>query len=400
MVKVQKALVIGGGVAGPVTALALGRAGIEATVFEAYDGPAVGAGGSLMLAPNGLAAARLVGVDAALQAVGLPVRVQEFGHGTGKRFGRVGVLSGLEPSLLVPRGELCRVLAEAAVSSGVKMEYGKRLVAVQERPGSIVAKFEDGTAAEGDVLIGADGIHSAVRTLIDPSAPGPQHAGLISFGAPAPASTSPAWVRGDEMYFVMGKRAFFGYFQQPDGRMNWFSNLPYDRPLTGPEARAVPKDQWWAQLKEAYAGDIPADAMVTATNPDDLLVLGSMEAMPPVPHWFRDRMVLVGDSVHAPSSSSGQGASLTLESAIQIARCLRDLPDLPTAFAAYEALRRKRVEEIAATALKTNAQKSGGPVKRGLIRVLAPLFMKTFLTPEKMFGPVHRYRVDWDEKVA
>jgi 2-polyprenyl-6-methoxyphenol hydroxylase-like FAD-dependent oxidoreductase len=400
MAKVQKALVIGSGVAGPVTALALGKAGIEATVFEAYDGPAVDAGGGLMLAPNGLAAARIVGVDAALQGVGLPMRVQEFGHGTGKRFGRVAMLPGLEPSLLVLRGDLCRVLSDTAIGAGVKMEYGKRLVSVEERPASIIARFADGTTAEGDVLIGADGIHSVVRTLIDPAAPGPQHAGLISFGAPAPASTGPAWVRDDEMYFVMGRRAFFGYFRQSDGRMMWFSNLPFDGPLTGAQARSVPKAQWWAQLREAYAGDVPAQAIVAATDPDDLIVLGSMEAMPPVPHWYRDRMVLVGDSVHAPSSSSGQGASLTLESSIQIARCLRDLPDLPSAFAAYEALRRKRVEEIAATAAKTNSQKSGGPVKRGLIRVLAPLFMKTFLTPEKMFGPVHRYRIEWDEKVA
>ncbi|WP_435867275.1 FAD-dependent monooxygenase, partial [Streptosporangium canum] len=63
-------------------------------------------------------------------------------------------------------------------------------------------------------------------------------------------------------------------------------------------------------------------------------MLGSLEIMPKVPHWYRDRMVLVGDSVHAPSSSSGQGASLAMESAIQLARCLRDLPDVAGAFAA------------------------------------------------------------------
>jgi 2-polyprenyl-6-methoxyphenol hydroxylase-like FAD-dependent oxidoreductase len=181
-----------------------------------------------------------------------------------------------------------------------------------------------------------------------------------------------------------------------DGRMMWFSNLPYDEPLTGAEARAVPAAQWWRRLQEAYAGDVPSAALVGASDPDDLIVLGSMEAMPPVPHWYRDRMVLTGDSVHAPASSSGQGASLTVESAIELARCLRDLPDLPSAFAAYEKPRRARVESIAATAAKTNSQKSGGPVARTLIRMLAPVAMKTFLTPEKMFGPVHRHRIGWD----
>jgi 2-polyprenyl-6-methoxyphenol hydroxylase-like FAD-dependent oxidoreductase len=399
MARIEKALVIGGGVAGPVTAMALRKAGIDATVYEAYDEPAIGAGGALMIAPNGLAALRIVGVDAALKAVGQPIRVQVFGHGTGKQFGRVPVLRGLEPSLLVPREELCRVLHEEAVGQGVKLEYGKRLVGVDERPDGITAKFADGTVAYGDVLIGADGIHSAVRTLIDPAAPRPQHAGLISFGAPAPRAAKPAWVRNDEMYFVMGKRAFFGYFQLADGRMMWFSNLPHDKPLTGVQARSVPSAQWWRQLSDAYAGDIPAEYLIGKSNPDDLIVLGSMEAMPPVPRWYRDRMVLTGDSVHAPSSSSGQGASLTVESAVELARCLRDRPDLPSAFAAYEKLRRGRVESIAATAAKTNSQKSGGPVARTLIKLLAPVFLKTFLTPEKMFGPVHRYRINWNQHV-
>ena len=56
----------------------------------------------------------------------------------------------------------------------------------------------------------------------------------------------------------------------------------------------------------------------------------------------------------------------------------------------------ERVESIAATAVKTNNQKSGGPVARTLIRLLAPVAMKTFLTPEKIFGPVHRRRIEWE----
>ena len=85
--------------------------------------------------------------------------------------------------------------------------------------------------------------------------------------------------------------------------------------------------------------------------------------MPPVPHWFSNRMVLVGDAVHAPSSSSGQGASMALESALQLARCLRDFPDPITAFTTYEGLRRPRVEAVAAAAAAANQVKSG--VKSG-----------------------------------
>ena len=84
--------------------------------------------------------------------------------------------------------------------------------------------------------------------------------------------------------------------------------------------------------------------------------------MPPVPHWHRGRMVLVGDAVHAPSNSTGQGASLAIESAIQLARCLRDLPDAASAFAAYEGLRRERVEKITKRGARINHAKTPGPV--------------------------------------
>jgi 2-polyprenyl-6-methoxyphenol hydroxylase-like FAD-dependent oxidoreductase len=111
-------------------------------------------------------------------------------------------------------------------------------------------------------------------------------------------------------------------------------------------------------------------------------------------------MVLVGDSAHAPSPSSGQGASLAAESAIQLARCLRDLPDVPRAFAAYERLRRPRVEKVAARAAKTNNSKALGPVATKLMSLLMPIATRTFLTPERMLGPEQRHRIDWNEVVT
>jgi hypothetical protein len=89
------------------------------------------------------------------------------------------------------------------------------------------------------------------------------------------------------------------------------------------------------------------------------MAVGPMERMPSVPHWHRGRMVLVGDSAHAPSSSSGQGASQAIESAIELARCLRDLPTPAAAFTAHEHLRRSRVEMIGGNAAATNRAKAG-----------------------------------------
>jgi 2-polyprenyl-6-methoxyphenol hydroxylase-like FAD-dependent oxidoreductase len=121
--------------------------------------------------------------------------------------------------------------------------------------------------------------------------------------------------------------------------------------------------------------------------------------MPPVPHWHRHRMVLVGDAVHAPSNSTGQGASLAMESAIQLARCLRDLPEVTSAFDTYERMRRPRVEKIAARGARIGRAKAPGPIAQRMMRVLLPLMFKT-MDIEKTIAAEQRYTIDWAAPVA
>jgi len=166
------------------------------------------------------------------------------------------------------------------------------------------------------------------------------------------------------------------------------------------EARAVPTEEWLRRLREAYGDDEPGGDLVRHIDPAKLVVNGSTHIMPSVPHWHRGHAVLVGDAVHAPSNSSGQGASLAVESAIELARCLRDLPDAPSAFAAYERLRRTRVERIATNAAKVNHVKAPGPVMRAMMPVMMRLMLMTAMRPEKTFGPVQRHRIDWSAKVT
>jgi 2-polyprenyl-6-methoxyphenol hydroxylase-like FAD-dependent oxidoreductase len=120
--------------------------------------------------------------------------------------------------------------------------------------------------------------------------------------------------------------------------------------------------------------------------------------MPPVPHWHRGRMVLVGDAVHAPSNSTGQGASLAIESAIELACCLRDFPDAAGAFVAYERLRRSRVEKIAARGAKINHAKAPGPLARRLVPLFLPLMFR-MMDVEKTVGEETRYTIDWEQPV-
>lgn len=391
---VRTAAVVGGGIAGPVTALALRKAGIEATVYEAYTDTADGIGGMLMLAPNGLDALRVVGVGVDRGLAGLPIRGMVMTDGRGRRIGEFGGLPGLPPSQVMWRGDLYRAVRERAAARGVRTEYGKRLAGVEQTPAGVTARFADGTEAAADVLVGADGIRSTVRGLIDPAAPGPRYTGLLGFGAHSKADVPGA--RPDAMYFAFGRHAFLGYWPVPEGGTAWFCNLAYDKPLTAEETRATASADWMRMLREKFAQDVPGRDLLRATGDDELLTFGGMEILPSVPRWHGGRMVLVGDSAHAPSSSSGQGASLAAESAVQLARCLRDIPDVPAAFAAYERLRRARVEKVAAQAAKTNNQKSMGPVATTVMTVLMPLATRTFMKPEKMFGPTLRHRIDWD----
>ncbi|MCW2900808.1 MAG: monooxygenase, FAD-binding protein [Streptosporangiaceae bacterium] len=397
MTEIRTALVIGGGLAGPVTALALAKAGIEPTVYEAYASTADGIGGTLTVAPNGLDALRIVGADGVVRAIGQPMARTVMTDGRGRRMGEFAGLPDLPPSQAMWRSELYRALHDHAAAQGIRIEYGKRLVGVEDTPTRITARFADGSTASGDVLIGADGIRSTVRTLIDPDAPDPGNVPLLNFGAAADIAV-PA--KPDASYFVFGRRAFLGYWVQPDGRTAWFGNLPHDKPMTSVEAREVPAADWLHRLREVYADDVPARDLLQHTSADQLVALGSIGIMPKLPQWHRGRMVLVGDSAHAPSPSSGQGASLAAESAIQLARCLRDLPDVASAFAAYEGLRRPRVEKVAARAAKTNNSKAFGPVATTVMSLLMPIALKTLLKPEKMLGVEQRYRIDWDEVVS
>lgn len=396
MSTIRTALVAGGGVAGPVVGLALRKAGIEPTVFEAYPSPAGGVGGTLAIAPNGVDALRTVGAGDAVRAVGLPLTRTVMADRGGRRLGEFAALPGLPPSLAVWRADLQRALHEHAVAAGVEVLFGRRLAGADASAAGVTARFADGSTATADLLVGADGIRSTVRALIDPGAPGPQHVPLLNFVGVA--AIAPAEIP-DASYFVFGRRAFLGYWSQPDGTTAWFANVPHAEPMTAAEARRRPPHEWLAFLRDTYADDAPGRDLLAHTDAGDVACLGSLEIMPPVPHWHRGRMVLVGDAVHAPSPSSGQGASLAAESAVELARCLRDCPDVPTALATYEALRRRRVEKVAARAAKTNNAKAFGPFAVGMMRLMMPLAMRTFLTPERTLGPEQRHRIEWDRPV-
>ncbi|MHA6763577.1 FAD-dependent monooxygenase [Streptacidiphilus sp. PAMC 29251] len=399
MTDVRTALVIGGGIAGPVAAMALQRAGISARVYEAYEGnSAEGTGGMISLAPNGVNALAPIGLDDTVRAMGMPTSSIVLHSWNGKRLAEFGSLPGMPPSAGVWRDEMFRMLADTAVSRGIGVEHGKRLVTAEDSGDGVTAHFSDGSWATADILIGADGIRSTVRPLIDPGAPKPHYTGLLGFGGrPTSPTRTGLDPTGGTLHMFFGKRAFFAYQVFDDGRIGWFANLPRTEPLNTSQARAVDPQEWLRVLREAFAEDrTPAARILAEAVPADLIVVGAQEDLPNVPTWSRGRMVLIGDAAHATSPSSGQGASLAIESAVQLARCLRDLP-AAQAFSTYEALRRPRVERIIAMAARTNSNKAAGPVARVVRDLVMPVAMK-LVKPEKSAWQFE-YRIDWDTPV-
>ncbi|WP_268903559.1 FAD-dependent oxidoreductase [Herbidospora solisilvae] len=119
--------------------------------------------------------------------------------------------------------------------------------------------------------------------------------------------------------------------------------------------------------------------------------------LPTVPKWSNSRMVIVGDAAHATSPSSGQGASMAIEDAVVLARCLRD-HDVPDAFAVYERLRRARVERIVAQGKRNGDGKAPGPVGAYLRDLFLPVVLRQ-VAKRGSLSWMYDHRIAWDESV-
>jgi len=331
-----KAVIIGGGIAGTVTAMALQRAGIEASVHEAHPSGGEDAGAFLTIMHNGMDALRAIGAEGPVVENSFAADGLELVTPDGKTVDRRAFdIDGLAGPRTLTRAVLYRALQEESISRGITFERGKRLVSAS--PG--VARFEDGTAAEGDILIGADGLRSVVRNIIDPSCPPPRSTGLdVVYGYTTDTSVPQA----PSLYrMIQSLHASFGYTSAPDGSTYWFARLPA---AEGTRSGLTPAE-WRTAAFVVFDGEpLPAAEIIQSTG--DEVFGGHSYDVPSTPVWSTESMVLVGDAAHAASPAAGQGASMALEDGVVLAQCLRDLPDAPTAFAAYERLRRARVERL------------------------------------------------------
>jgi FAD-dependent urate hydroxylase len=371
----KTAIVAGGGIAGTVAALALQRAGLTPVVHEAHPRGADERGAFVTVAVNGLEALRALGLDPArVLAAGFPTPALELRNSAGKRLAELplgGPLADGVSTTTIRRADLYVALRAAAERRGITIAYGKRLTTATTDVDGVTAGFEDGSTVRGDLLVGADGLHSRTRKVLDPAAPEPRYLGLLNAGGFTAGPVAGAPEPG-VMQMAFGRRAFFGWASAPDGSVWWFANPPAKQPV---EPGEWTQARWKAHLLELFADDqIPATALIGAS--DEIVGPWNTWDFPRVPVWRNDRMVLVGDAAHAVSPSSGQGASMAIEDAVTLGRCLVAIPEIPAAFAEYERLRRGRVEKVVAYGRRSGSTKTAGPVGAALRDALMPLVIR------------------------
>jgi 2-polyprenyl-6-methoxyphenol hydroxylase-like FAD-dependent oxidoreductase len=392
----EKALIIGDGIAGPALALFLKRAGIEAEIYEARETPE---GYSLGLSGNGVAVLQELGLDRAAFAEGSAVTRGLIETGKGKLLGEMVLAGGDLKGVQIKRVPLGEILSDEAERQGIKIMRGKKLQSIEvTSQGGVVATFQDGTSAEGSLLIGSDGVHSRTRQLIDPAFPGAVFTGLNNSGgytSGVKVSSPPEMV-----HFVYCKRAFFGYHVSPTGYIYWFTNWPVrEEPARG-AYEGMTDAQRRAEMLEVYQDDQPFIREIIQAAETTFPYFASYVLKTQPASWHKGPVVLMGDAAHAISPSSGQGASMALEDAAVLAKCLRDIPNLEQAFATYEQLRRARTVKM----YKVGVQGDSGkhmvrPMQQWFRDLMSPIFLKLFANP-KASNWMYSYRVDWDTPVV
>ena len=385
MTRRPKALIIGGGIAGPVTGIFLKQAGIDAELFEAWP-YSTGTGGGLQIAPNGMHVLAEIGLADEMIQRGSVAESFDFYSQSGDRLGSVNRNMKArfgQPAVNMCRATLNEMLVSKAWCANVELRFEKRLVAIEDRADQpVVAHFADGSSAEGDFVIGADGVHSTVRGHVIPEGPKPFDTGLIGFGGFVPRSVIEHSPIGRRVVTTFGQSGFFGYgfcSSDPADGVMWWSTQP-SHGVDAATYRAMSQDQLRQHLRNFHGGwHDPILAIIDAA--ENIVVTDTLDVAT-LPTWSRKRTLLIGDAAHATSPHAGQGASLALEDAMRLGRLMQarklSPQELSLTFQNFEAERRPRAEKIVALARRNGNSKrefspTGAWIRNHMMKLLLPL---------------------------
>jgi 5-methylphenazine-1-carboxylate 1-monooxygenase len=359
-----KVLIAGGGIGGLALALSLHAAGIgDVAVLEAGQIEELGVGINVL--PHAVRELSELGLSAELAAQGLPTSEFVMFNKHGQRiWGEPrGLAAGYRwPQYSIHRGRLLGVLQRAFVDrlGARRLHPGHRVVSASQHGSSVVAEVVGGNRFEGDVLVAADGVHSAIRAQLWPGEGGPLWNGITMWRAVAPAAP---FRTGSSMVMIgyFGNRAVVYPITEPDRDGRALVNIVLE--ATTGDGRPMPRQDWDHVVDPAEIRALFSGMRFGWIDIGELIDAAPrwwqypMVDRDPLDSWTSGRITLLGDAAHPMYPAGANGASQAIIDARVLARALALAPTAEEALERYEADRRP------ATAAVVLANREAGPEK-------------------------------------
>ena len=355
--------IVGGGVGGLSAALSLHRAGFDVNVYEqARALSEVGAG--VQVSPNASRVLHRLGLADELAKLGVrPLAWHQRRFDDGRTLLRTPLGDTVVEAFGFPHYQMHRADLLDALSRALpaeRLHVGHRLAELEDEGDRVSARFENGASMEVDVLVGADGIHSVVRsTLLGPESP--HFTGCVAYRGLIPAERVRHLDLPVESQLWMGPGKHFVHYYVQNARLLNFV--------------AVVEQETWTRESWTDEGDV-SDAIAAHADwhPQIGAILGEVEETfiwalfdrAPLERWSAGRVSLLGDACHPMLPFMAQGAAQAIEDAAALATVLLAEADVTEALRRYEAVRRPRASKIQAMAAqnKTRFHLPDGPEQR------------------------------------
>jgi 2-polyprenyl-6-methoxyphenol hydroxylase-like FAD-dependent oxidoreductase len=340
----KKVLVVGGGIAGLTLAVALRRRDIDVELVELQPQWNILGVGISLTGPT-LRALKSIGLLERCVGVAFGFDRIVFADATGQPFHSLDMPRLCGPStpatVAIGRPALHDVLIHAAQELGVSIALGTTVAALEQSPDAVAVEFSDGRRASYDVVVGCDGINSAVRGLAFDQVPDARFTGLAVWRATMPR---PKAVDCMQMFFGPNTKAGVNPHSRDEMFLFLVQPITDDRRLSPAAMLSVLREQL-----EDFSGEVMAYVREHVTDPRQIDYRPMNSFLLPAP-WHRGRVVVIGDAAHTTTPHLATGAGIAIEDAIVLAELLaaeRAVPDLLDEFMARRFARCRLVVETA-----------------------------------------------------